>query len=46
MRERMRERNKVVVTGAAGLLAGQILPALQERYELTLLDVRTTENRT
>ncbi len=31
---------RVVVTGAAGKIAGQILPALQDRYELVLLDVR------
>jgi len=34
---------KVLVTGAAGKIAGQVLPALRERYELTLLDVRTTD---
>lgn len=39
----MAERKKVVVTGAAGLIAGQMLPALRERYDLTLLDVRTTD---
>lgn len=33
---------KVVVTGAAGKIAGQVLPALHERYELVLLDVRQT----
>jgi hypothetical protein len=33
---------KVVVTGAAGKVAGQVLPALSERYDLVLLDVRTT----
>jgi hypothetical protein len=32
----------VVVTGAAGLIASLLLPALRERYDLTLLDVRTT----
>ena len=31
---------RVVVTGAAGKIAGQILPALQDRYELVLLDVK------
>ena len=36
-------RRKVVVTGAAGLIAGLLLPALRERYDLTLLDVRTTD---
>jgi len=39
----MGERTKVVVTGASGLIAGQMLPALRERYDLTLLDVRTTD---
>ncbi|MFN8440275.1 MAG: NAD(P)-dependent oxidoreductase [Caldilineaceae bacterium] len=33
-------KRKVVVTGAAGKIAGQVLPALRERYELVLLDVR------
>jgi uronate dehydrogenase len=36
-------RRKVVVTGAAGYIAGLLLPALQERYDLTLLDVRSTD---
>jgi nucleoside-diphosphate-sugar epimerase len=34
---------KVVVTGAAGLIAGQMLPVLREHYDLTLLDVRKTD---
>lgn len=33
---------KVVVTGAAGFIAGRVLPELRERYDLTLLDVKTT----
>jgi len=33
-------KRKVVVTGAAGKVAGQVLPALRERYDLVLLDVR------
>lgn len=37
-------KRKVVVTGAAGYVAGRMLPALRERYDLTLLDV-TTRNR-
>ena len=41
----MNERRKIVVTGAAGLIAGLVLPALRERYELTLLDVRTTDRK-
>ena len=39
----MSERKKVVVTGAAGLIAGQMLPALRQHYDLTLLDVRNTD---
>jgi len=35
---------KVVLTGASGYIAGLLLPFLQERYELTLLDVKK-ENR-
>jgi hypothetical protein len=34
---------KVVVTGAAGKVAGQVLPALRDRYDLVLLDVRTVD---
>ncbi len=33
---------RVVVTGAAGQIAGQVLPAFRDRYELVLLDVRHT----
>jgi hypothetical protein len=39
----MTGRKKVVVTGAAGLIAGQMLPVLREHYDLTLLDVRKTD---
>ncbi len=35
-------RRKVVITGAAGYVAGRMLPALRERYDLKLLDIRTT----
>lgn len=35
---------KVVVTGAASRIAGLILQDLRERYELVLLDVRTTDD--
>ena len=35
----------MVVTGAAGLIAGLLLPALRERYHLTLLDVRKTDRQ-
>ena len=31
---------KVVVTGASGYIASQLLPALRDRYELVLLDTR------
>ncbi len=34
-------KRKVLVTGAAGKIAGQVLPVLRARYALTLLDVRT-----
>jgi hypothetical protein len=34
-------KRKVLVTGAAGYIAAQLLPALRERYDLTLGDVRT-----
>lgn len=37
-------KRKVVVTGAAGYVAGRMIPALAERYELTLLD-RRNRNR-
>ena len=36
-------KRKVVITGACGTIAGLWLPALRERYDLTLLDVRTTD---
>ncbi len=35
----MAKRN-VLITGAAGYLAGQLLPVFRERYTLTLLDIR------
>lgn len=34
---------RVLVTGAAGYVAGLILPALRERYDLTLIDVKDTD---
>lgn len=37
-------RRKVVVTGAAGYIVERMLPALRERYDLTLLDIRTTDS--
>ena len=33
----------VLLTGATGYIAGQLLPALRERYDLRLLDVRDTD---
>jgi len=35
-------KKKIVVTGASGKVAGQVLPALRARYDVTLLDVKTT----
>ena len=34
----------VVITGASGYIASQLLPALAERYDLRLLDVRNTDS--
>ncbi|HRJ44656.1 MAG: NAD(P)-dependent oxidoreductase [Caldilineaceae bacterium] len=39
----MTARRKVVVTGASGYIASLLLPAFRERYDLTLLDVRTSD---
>ncbi len=36
-------KKKVVLTGASGYVAGRMLSALRERYDLTLLDVKTTD---
>ena len=33
---------KVLITGAAGYVAGQMLPAFRERFDLKLVDSRTT----
>lgn len=35
-------KKKVVVIGAAGFLAGRVLPAFRARYDLVLLDVHTS----
>ena len=35
-------KRKVVVTGAAGRMAGLILDNLRQRYDLTALDIRFT----
>ncbi len=34
---------KVVLTGASGIIAGVLLPALRQRYDLTLLDSRAQD---
>lgn len=39
----MNDRKRVVVTGAAGLIAGLLLPSFRERYDLTLLDTRSVD---
>ena len=39
------ERRRVLVTGAAGYIAGQLLPAFREKYDLTLIDVVPTHRR-
>ena len=36
-------RRKVVVVGAAGYIAGLLLPAFHERYDLTLLDIHSND---
>lgn len=39
-------RRRVVLTGAAGYISAQLLPAFRERYDLVLLDVtKETKNR-
>jgi len=37
-------KQKVLVTGACGTIAGLVLPALREKYDLVLLDVRITNH--
>ncbi len=37
-------RKRIILTGATGYIAGQMLPTLRERYDLVLIDVRD-ENR-
>lgn len=39
----MSERRKVVVTGASGYIASLLLSAFRERYDLTLLDIRSVD---
>jgi nucleoside-diphosphate-sugar epimerase len=36
-------RRRVLLTGATGTVAGQLLPALREAYDLRLVDVRDTD---
>lgn len=36
---------RVLVTGATGYIASQLLPAFRERYDLTLLDVSTKNSK-
>jgi len=36
-------RKNVLLTGATGYIAGQLLPALRDRYDLRLIDVRNTD---
>jgi hypothetical protein len=36
-------RRTILLTGATGYIAGQLLPALRERYDVRLVDVRDTD---
>ena len=36
----MPNRKKIVLTGASGTIAGLVLPALRERYDVVPLDIR------
>ncbi|MBV9581528.1 MAG: hypothetical protein JO057_23370, partial [Chloroflexi bacterium] len=36
-------RPRVLLTGATGYIASQLLPIFRERYDLRLLDVRTSD---
>jgi nucleoside-diphosphate-sugar epimerase len=36
------KRLRVVVTGATGYIASQLLPVFRQRYDLVLLDVKKT----
>ena len=35
-------KRKVLITGGTGYVAGRMLPALRERYDLTILDIVRT----
>ncbi len=37
------QRKNVLLTGATGYIAGQLLPDLRDRYDLRLIDVRETD---
>ena len=37
------EKKRVLLTGATGYIASQLLPAFRERYDLRLVDVRDTD---
>ena len=41
----MSEMKKVVVTGAAGTIAGLVLPGLRERYDVVPVDVNSTNRQ-
>ena len=36
-------KRKVLLTGACGYVSGRMLHELREKYDLTLLDVKTTD---
>ncbi|MEJ7838938.1 MAG: NAD-dependent epimerase/dehydratase family protein, partial [Thermomicrobiales bacterium] len=38
----MSDRKKVLVTGSTGYIASLVLPALRDRYDLQLIDIRKT----
>jgi NAD dependent epimerase/dehydratase family len=40
---RAERRRRVLLTGATGYIAGQLLPAFRERYDLRLIDVKVTD---
>ena len=37
------QKRKILITGAAGYIASQLLPVFRGKYELTLLDVKETD---
>jgi hypothetical protein len=39
----MGDKKRIVLTGACGRISNLLLPALRERYDLVLLDVKTTD---